>query len=258
MYCENKRNPSAPAVTLGILAGLLLLPMAAPAAPVTLSGTVSYQGTHSGDTLYVAVLDTTGVEDVTVLDIHSYAVGAPPFDQAYSLSFDNAGVASTVFIASILDVGGGGLDVTGDDVFGWYAGAQTPTGIPSSSSASGLDFALPRAEIHGTVTFVAGQTGARIDVSPDALCLTEGFRPRTDLSSPGSYAVVGIYPGTYCVKAEGETDSGTLYECYGDPDCQAPVTVTLGAMEVRTGIDFDFSLVPVETVTWGGIKSRYR
>ena len=45
------------------------------AAPVTLSGTINYQGTYSADTLYVAVIDTVGVEDVTIVDLAAIAVG---------------------------------------------------------------------------------------------------------------------------------------------------------------------------------------
>lgn len=75
--------------------------------PITFSGSVAYDGLYSGDTLYVAVLDTVGVEDVTLLDVQAIAVSPPPFDQAYMLNFDNTGVAATVLIASFLDVDGG-------------------------------------------------------------------------------------------------------------------------------------------------------
>jgi len=230
------------------------------AVPVTFSGTVTYQGTHSGDTLFVAALDTTGVKDVTLLDLQAIAVGPSPFSQPYSLAFDNAGVAETLLVASFLDLDGGGVDsVGGLDVFGWYAGGATPMGIPSASSQSGLDFALPLAEIHGTLTLTETQTEARIDVTGDPTCAMEGFRPRPFLTVSGPYEIIGIYAGTYCVSATGQDVSGPLRLCYGDPTCASPTLITLGADEVRTGVDLDFTTVsPVEAASWGGVKALYR
>ncbi len=254
------RTPFATAVILlATFCGSLQPPATAWSAPVTYSGNVSYQGTYAGDTLYVAVLDTTGSEDVTILDIRSYAVDTPPFNQPFDLTFDNAGANATVFVVALLDTDGDGLTVTGVDVFGWYSGTQIPTAVSTASSQSGLDFALPRAEIRGTVTFAAGQTDYRMRVTDDAACIQEGFRPGEDETTPGDYAIVGIYPGTYCVFAEGQTDTGSLKACFGDVDCRTPTLITLGATEVRTGVDFDFSaIVPVEGVTWGRIKSLHR
>ena len=246
-------------IYLLVAAGMVWLPHMAGAAPVTFSGTVGYQGTHSGDTLYVAVLDTTGVEDVEFLDLKAFSVGSPPFSQAFSLDFDNAGVGAMLIVASFLDVDGGGVDsLTGVDVLGWYSGGPAPTGISSSTSQAGLDFDLPRAEIHGTVTFAPGQTSADIEVSDDPVCATEGFRPRVELTSPGAYSIIGVYAGTYCVKAQGFAGSGPLEVCFGDPTCQSPTGITLGQTEVRTGVDLDFTAaVPTEKTTWGRIKSQY-
>ncbi|HMB69031.1 MAG TPA: hypothetical protein VKU85_06950, partial [bacterium] len=66
---------------------------------VTLSGAVTYDGTHTGDSLFVAVIDTTGAEDATLLDLQTIAVGPPPLSQPYSLTFDNTGVGAEVFVA---------------------------------------------------------------------------------------------------------------------------------------------------------------
>jgi len=236
------------------------LPEAA-AAPITFSGTIAYDGIHTGDSLFVAALDTTGTEDVTLLDLQTIAVGPPPFSQPYSLTFDNTGVGQDLFVASFLDVDGGGIDsVGGGDVFGWYAGGPAPTAIVPDSSQSGLDFALPRAEIHGTLTLRPGQTEARIDVTGDPACVLEGFRPGTFAFSSGAYSILGIYAGTWCVNAEG-TDPvlGTLRVCYGDPDCASPTLVPLTATEVRNGIDLDFTAITsVEKGSWGSLKALYR
>lgn len=228
--------------------------------PITFSGSVAYDGLYSGDTLYVAVLDTVGVEDVTLLDVQAIAVSPPPFDQAYMLNFDNTGVAATVLIASFLDVDGGGLDdISGEDVFGWYAGTATPAAVSSAASQSGLDFALPQAEIQGDVTFAAGQVEARVDVSTDLTCMMEGFRPGTFLFTSGAYTVIGVYAGTYCVSADGFTRAGSIQVCYGDPTCASPTPVTVTAMEVRTGIDLDFAAAsPIESSTWGRVKATYK
>jgi len=251
-----------PVTTLALaltLVGVLHSPVPAGADIVTFSGTVSYQGTHSGDTLYVAVIDTVGPDDVTVLDLQAYEVGSPPFSQPYTLQFDNAAASPFLFVASFLDTDGGGVaDVGGLDVFGWYDGNQSPAQVSSASSRSGLDFELPRAEIHGTITFAAGQAEARPDASPDPSCLLEGFRPRPVVNSSGTYAIVGLYPGSYCVNADGSGDSGYLKVCYGDPSCASPTAVTLTGTEVRNGVDLDFSVVPVLPSTWGRVKSRYR
>jgi hypothetical protein len=163
-------------------------------------------------------------------------------------------------VASFLDVGGGGVDsLNGEDVFGWYGGGTSPTGITSAQSHSGLDFALPRAEIHGTLTFAPGQAEAWVDVSNDPLCALEGFRPRHYQNASGPYAINGIYPGIYCVSAGGYVLSGpNLRVCFGDPLCLSPNRVFLSENDVRNGIDLDFTAVaPVERTSWGMLKSRY-
>jgi hypothetical protein len=228
------------------------------AATITFSGTVSYQGSYSGDTLYVAVLDTTGTEDVTILALEAFAVGSPPFDQFYSLDFDNTGVSPLLLVAGFLDVDGGGTDAISDaDVFGWYAGTPQPTGVSSATTQSGIDFDLPRAEIHGTITFEAGQSQARLNVSPTD-CTMEGFRPTEWVNSGGPYSLIGLYPGTYCVSADGSPTSGPSHICYGDATCANPTLITLTATQVVTGVDLDFSdSAPVESITWGRIKARY-
>jgi hypothetical protein len=256
-----RRLPVSPVVLalgLSIVLGLGGTPSAS-AAPVTFSGTVSYDGAYSGDTLYVAVLDTTVGDDAQVLAIEAYAVGSPPFAQPYSLDFDNDGVAPTLVVASFLDVDGGGVeDISGADVLGWFAGSADPLPISSSASQNGLDFDLPRAEIRGTVTFAPGQVEAQLEISRTGLCDQSGFNPPARLTSGGVYAIVGIYPGTYCLHGEGFGGSGDLWICYGDPSCVSPTPITLSATEVRTGIDLDFNdVVPVEGTSWGRIKGRF-
>lgn len=231
----------------------------AQAASVTFSGTVTYQGSYSGDTLYVAVIDTTtGNDNVNILGLQAFTPGSPPFSQPYSITFDNTGLSSDVLVASFLDVNGGGLSaVDGVDIFGWYAGTPSPTGVSPSATHSGLDFDLPRAEIHGTITFEAGQTQARLNVSPGD-CFSEGFRPTEWTMTPGPYAINGIYPGTYCVSADGSPTSGPSHICFGDPTCASPTLITLTATQVMTGVDLDFSAsAPVERLTWGRIKALY-
>lgn len=247
------------ALSLSLAAGAGLAP-GARAATVTFSGTVSYQGSYSGDTLYVGVLDTTGVGgDVTLLAIQAFPMGPPPFSQPYSLDFDNTGVGSMLLVAAFLDVDGGGLDaISGVDVFGWYASTPEPTGISSASSQSGIDFELPRAEIHGTITFDSIQTQARPNISPTN-CQMDGFRPTEWVTSGGPYSIIGIYAGTYCVSADGSPTSGPMHICYGDVTCANPTLITLSATQVVTGVDLDFSGgAPVEALTWGRIKARYR
>jgi len=238
--------------------GLVGSPPNAGAEVITFQGTVSYQGSHSGDSLYVAVLDTTGVEDVTLVATGAFAVGAPPFDQPFSLDFDNTGVGASLLLAAFLDVDGGGLeDVGGADVFGYYDGNVMPASISSATPQTDLDFSLPRAEIHGTLTLAPGQSEIRIDATTDVLCQMEGFRPQPRLTSSGPYVIVGLYPGTYCVYSE--ESSGSTRTCFGDPTCASPTLVTLSPTEVMMGVDLDFtSVVPVNPTTWGRVKSRYR
>lgn len=244
----------------GLLAGCLVagLAVAAAALPVTFSGTVSYSGSYSGDSLYVAVLDTTGVEDVTLLDLQVFAVGAPPFSQPYVLNFDNDGLTNDLIVASFLDVDGGGVDsVSGNDVLGWYNGTIDPAPISPASSQVGLDFDLPLAEVHGTVTFAPGQAEANIWATSDVTCEGDTFRPQVEVSSSGAYSIVGLYPGTYCVMGEGFGPTFFGFACFGG--CSSPTPVTLTQTEVRNNVDLDFTdTVPVEAVSWGQVKSKYR
>jgi len=237
----------------------LLIPCTVAASPITFEGTITYTGTHSADSLYVAAVDTAGGLDVVILDLVVYPVGAPPISQPFSLTFDNLVASPTVFIASFLDVDGGGIDnVGGADVFGWFGEQPLPTGISTALSQTGLDFALPLAEIHGTVTLAPGQTEARIDVSQDTSCGMEGMRPGTYAFSSGDYAIIGVYAGPYCISADGNIMGSPVRVCHGDPSCTAPTVVTLAPTEIRTGIDLDFTLTAVESASWRQIKNLYR
>jgi hypothetical protein len=233
----------------------------ADASTVTFTGTVSYAGPYSGDTLYVAALDTTQADSVALLGLQAYPVGSPPFDQAYSLSFDNATAPAEVIIAALLDVDGGGTDSVGvDDILGWYDGSQIPTGVSSGTSQSGLDFALPRAEVEGTVTLAPGQTDASITILVS--CTDQGSfgRPSVEVNASGPYHVRGLYAGTYCGIGFGFIPAPPFFvaTCYGDPTCANPTPITLGATEIKQGIDFDFTgNVRVDKTTWGRLKSKY-
>jgi len=246
-------------VSLLLTIWLTWLPTTPTAAPVTFSGTITYQGSYSGDSLYVAALDTAGTEDVTLLGLTSIAVDSSPFTQPYSLEFDNTGVSAHLLVAAFLDVDGGGVDsLGGADVFGWYGEGAGPAGIASATSQSGLDFALPRAEIHGGIIFAPGQFEARVDVSADLTCLTEGFRPGHFAYSSGPYAIIGVYPGSYCVSASGYGTSGPLRVCYGDPTCVNPTAITMVENGVYLGVDLDFTTTSVATLPWGSVKVLYR
>lgn len=246
-------------ICLSLLIWLLWLPTASMAAPVTFSGTITYQGSYSGDSLYVAALDTAGTLDVTLLGLKSLAVGSSPFTQPYALEFDNTGTSAMLFVAAFLDVDGGGVDsLGGADVFGWYGEGAAPVGVSSAAPQSGLDFALPRAEIYGYITFAPGQMEARVDVSADLACLNQGFRPGHFAYGSGPYAIIGVYPGSYCVSASGYSPSGPLRICYGDPTCASPAAITVAATEVRVGVDLDFTTTSVATIPWGRVKVLYR
>jgi hypothetical protein len=247
-------------VFASVAAGIAGLASVAGADAVTFSGTVTYEGSYLGDTLFVAVLDTTGTEDVTLLSLEGYAVGSPPLSQPYSLEFDNTGVGAFVFVASFLDVDGGGIDdIGGTEVFGWYAGSAIPAAVSSAASQSGLDFPLARAEIHGTVTFAPDQIEAWVALSDDPLCGSEWFRPRVYVSGSGPYSIIGVYPGTYCAYAEGYGVTWPhVRMCFGDVLCVNPTLITLSETQVETGVDFDFTgIIPVRPMSWGQVKSRY-
>lgn len=252
-------------ILIPVVAGLfwatgLFRATGAAANTVTFSGTVGYTGIYIGTALYVEVLDTSGGV-TTVVASQGFQPGEPPFAQFYSLSFDNTGVSPQVAVVALLDVDGGGKNsVSGADVFGWFRSDPVPTFVSSDSSHTGLDIIMPRAEIRGTLTFAPGQTEARVLPSTDAHCAEGYFRPSEPFTSAGAYAVVGLYPGTYCISAEGDSTTGYGVICYGDdPTCKNATTVTIGPAEYKTGIDFDFTATPAPVVhtTWGLLKSRY-
>lgn len=254
MRSSNRRH----ILSLLLAIALIALATAAIASPINFTGTVSYQGPYSGDSLYVGVVDTTGF-DVTILDVQVFSVGTPPFSQAYSLDFDNTGTSEMLVVAAFLDVDGGGVnEISGADVFGWYAEGTSPQGVSSASSQSDLDFELPRAEIHGMLTIAPGQIEARISVSGDLTCVLEGFRPGDFHYSSGPYALIGLYPGTYCLSADGYDQSGHLRICYGDPNCASPTLITLTATEVLTDIDLDFRTTPIASLPWGKVKVLFK
>ena len=250
--------------TFAIIFGLSVAgALGANAEVVTFTGTVSYNGTHTGDTLFVAVIDTTQEgEDVTFLDLEAYFVnGASPINQPYSLTFDNATAPATAIVAALLDPDGGGVDtVGGADIIGWYASEPEPTGVTTATSHSGLDFDLPEAEIHGAVVFAPGQEYANI-LAASSCTESSGFgRPSFEVTSSGAYEIIGLYAGTYCVFGFGFVPPFTFVAaCYGDPTCANPTLITLTAEEVRNGINLDFTgNVPASNTTWGLLKSRYK
>ncbi|HYV51124.1 MAG TPA: hypothetical protein VE910_04415, partial [Dongiaceae bacterium] len=195
------------------------------------------------------------------LGLQSYAPGSPPFDQPYSISFDNATAPSEVIVAALLDVDGGGVDTVGQgDIIGWYNSNPVPTRVSTSSDHNGLHFDLPQAEVHGTVTFAPGQTSATVVVATS--CNQEGAwgRPGIELTASGVYSIKGIYAGTWCALAFGFLPTPPFFvaACFGDPTCANPTPITLATTETRTGIDFDFSgNVPIGNTTWGRLKSKY-
>lgn len=229
---------------------------------VSFSGTVTYTGSYAADTLYVAVLDTNQMNsDVAFLTVTAFPVGSPPLSQPYDLSFDNAQANGQLIVAAALDVDGGGLDTIGNgDVVGWYASTQDPALISPATSQTGLDFSLPLAEVHGTITFGVDQSTAWLDFPAGTDCGRGGFRPTSDITVPGPYAVIGFYPGTYCLRGEGDRSGyGWFTICYGDPTCTNPTTITLTGSQVLTGVDMDYSaFTPTGKTSWGFVKGAYR
>ena len=234
----------------------------ADASTVTFTGTVHYDGPYSG-TLYVAVIDTTQADSAQFLDLQSYGAQGPPFDQAYSLSFDNATAPAQVIVAALLDVDGGGVDSVGQgDIVGWYDSNPLPALVSSDSDHNGLHFDLPQAEIHGTVTFAPGQIDAAIIMATSCSESQGAFgRPAVRLNESGTYSMKGIYAGTWCAAAFGSTSIPPFFLglCFGDPTCANPTPITLETTEIRTGIDFDFTgNVKSRKTTWGNLKSSYK
>jgi len=243
---------------LTIVAVTIALP--AQAEVVTFTGTIHYDGPYTG-TLNVAAIDTTQADSAQFLGLQSYSPGSPPFDQPYSISFDNATAPTDVIIAALLDVDGGGVDTVGQgDIIGWYNSQPMPTKVSTASSHNGLHFDLPQAEIHGTVTFAPNQTTATVIAATS--CTEEGAwgRPGIELTETGTYSIKGLYAGTWCGFAIGFLSTPPFFavQCFGDPTCVNPTPITLETTEIRTGIDFDFSgNVPVEHATWGRLKAKY-
>ena len=232
------------------------------AAVVSFSGTVTYSGSYAADTLFVAVMDTNTVSsEPTFLVMGAIPVGPPPFSQPFDVSFDNALATGPLIVAAALDVDGGGSQtIGGGDIVGWYASTPDPALISPATSLTGIDFSLPLAEIHGTVTFGPDQTSASVNAKSNGNCQSDSFQPMLSLGSTGPYAMLGLYAGTYCIRGDGQSTSlGWISICYGDPLCASSTPVTLTTSQVVSGVDLDFSIIaPNEQTTWGAVKSAYR
>jgi hypothetical protein len=248
---------------LGSVFLAMLLPAVVGGAPLTLSGTISYNGPYNGDSLFVAVIDTATGGDLGFVAVLGFDIGNSPVSQPYAFNLDSSAAPPTVWIAALLDVDGGGLDKKAGpaDVLGWYGSAPIPTDVSTAGSQSGLDVTLPTGEIHGTVSFVPGQTGAEIFVSPQPFCMTQVklTHPPVEVGAPGPYAVIGVYAGSYCLTALGYgVGPGPLVVCYGDYTCSSPHSVAVGEGEVVNGVDISFAdPTPVDRTTWGRLKARY-
>lgn len=242
------------------LSGFLLVSTAA-AAPITFSGTVTYDGSHSADSLYVIVIDWNGG---TTFGFVGLAAGPPPFSIPYSVEFDNSAAPPPVLLVAALDVDGSGVSpdsldsVANSDIVGWFDGHIDPVPLGTDSSQSMLDFALPTGEIHGNVTFAPNQSWAAVQ----PFSIPNSWSPVTfHMAVSGSYEIFGLYAGDWKVRAESAL--GNI--CYGDPDCVAPTIITLTPGEIRTGVDFDFlplstdaPFPPVTPASWGMVKRLYR
>ncbi len=223
------------------------------AAPITFSGTVSYTGSYSVDSLYVVAVD---INVSLVFGYVALPAGPPPLSLPYAIDFDNAGAIHPLMLAAILDIDGSGFDpsslagmIPSANIVGWYASQANPTMVDVGSSQAGLDFFLPTAEIRGTFTFHDGQTWVDLYAQPMG-----GFGRLAHYDVAGPYELRGLYPGTWVAGAFGPDFS----MCYGDPTCMNPTAIPLASGEIRTGIDFDFSTVAVEGTSWGKVKSLYR
>jgi len=225
------------------------------AAPVSFSGTVTYAGSYTADSLYVAVVDTAGPATIA---FQVLPAGTPPLSIPFSIHFDNAGRTGPVLLAAVLDVDHTGFDpdsldgaITKADVLGWYAGNPDPAFLDASVSRTGLNFPLPTAEIHGDLVFAIGQTWADVE----AFSIPNDWSPPTQkVSAPGPYAIIGLYAGNWGVYGAGPY--GSL--CYGDPACVQPTVLTLADGEVRAGIDLVFTETAAVPISWGRIKELYR
>jgi hypothetical protein len=236
------------------------------AATVTFSGTVSYTGSYVADTLYCAVMDTTGMGGgggraggPTLLAYQALPIGSAPFAVPFSLDLDNAGLTSGLWLACLLDVDHTGFVpdslnnvVTTADLVGWYDGHSEPVLVDPSTSHAGLDYSLGTGEIRGNIVFAVGQSDAEVR----GLSVPNGWNAENiRLTGSGPYALLGTYAGSYVVTTYGGP-FGQL--CWGDPTCVAPTILTLSDGQIVTGIDFTYSTSPVEAETWGRVKTRYR
>lgn len=250
-----------------MIIGLLTLLVTSPGrtTPVTLSGQVTYDGSYdSAQSLYVILIDT---QTETLVCTDTLTVAGTPFVADYSLTFDNAGLSSEAGVFALLDVdnSGSGVDIDGlgtpGDVIGyhgsWESGTYEPEFVSPSVSQTGLDFALPKAEIHGYATFVDSRAPVHIEA-----CSCPGhWCPWVfDLSSSGDYSLI-IYAGEWFVRGVvGDYQDSYCYVgaggyCDADPECTA---LTLDDETVLTGIDITIHVPsPIETQTWGRIKAGY-
>jgi hypothetical protein len=246
---------SSVAFVLGVVA-VFAAAIRVAAAPVTFSGTVSYTGTYVAGVVYVAVVDTLGP---TTIGFVGLAAGAPPFSMPYAVDFDNAGLVRPMMVAALLDVDGSGFDpdsldtTLGEpDILGWYAGQSLPLHVAVGASHANLDFALPRGEIRGDVTFDSGQTYAEI-MAPT---FPDYWSTKMDeLTASGPYAIIGLYAGDYVVAG---WDGMFRSICYGDPSCTNPTVLSLAVGQVMNGVDLDFRPTALGTRSWGRVKALHR
>jgi len=228
-------------------------------APVTFSGTITYEGTHTGDSLYVVVIDSTGSTTF------GFVALAAEFPVPYSVDFDNSAATDAVLLVAALDTDNSGVDpdsldtIGNHDVVGWFDGHIDPVPVDTDSSWTGLDFGLPTGEIHGNVTFWPGQSWAAVQ----PFSIPNSWSPVTFyMESAGSYELFGLYAGDWKVRAE--CALGEI--CYDGVACEnPPPPIPLEPGEVLTGIDFDLSPLAVdasswsvEAASWGRIKGVYR
>jgi hypothetical protein len=243
---------------------VLFLTTAVDAVPVTFSGTVTYNGSYSADSFYVAVIDTT--DNMDLLGYVALPAGSPPFSLPYVVEFDNAWATIPLWLVALLDADSSGIDpdsldnaYTNSDILGWYGSQPDPIMIPPDVSQSGLDFFLPTAEIHGTLTFGTEQTDTWVWARSEGGFETASFTYDAAGHTSAPYELRGVYAGDWYVMGAADCGSaGDKTICYGDPTCQNPTLIHLNEGQVLVGIDFDFRPCPVEETSWGRIKHLYR
>jgi hypothetical protein len=243
---------------------VLFLTTAVDAAPVTFSGTVTYSGSYSADSLYVAVIDTT--DNMDLLGYVALPAGSPPFSLPYVVSFDNAGATIPLWLVALLDVDSSGIDpdsldgtYTNPDILGWYGSQPDPIMIPADVSQSDLDFFLPTAEIHGTLIFGDGQTDTWVWARSPGGSETAAFTYDATGATSAPYELRGVYAGDWYVIGAADCGPGIdAVICYGDPTCISPTLLHVADGGTLSGIDLDFSHCPVEETSWGRVKHLYR